>query len=85
MLGHTLEETSQHSGDQHSELGTSINPNSCLLGVGGGQSPPPTWSSHRSSFPPSLSPTPPGNLPSAANPRGGPQAMSMLKAEPQHP
>lgn len=40
MLGHRLEETSQHSGDQHSELGTSINPNSCLLGVGGGQSPP---------------------------------------------
>ena len=41
MLGHRLEETSQHSGDQHSELGTSINPNSCLLGVGGGQFPPP--------------------------------------------
>lgn len=41
MLGHRLEETSQHSGDQHSELGTSINPNSCLLGVGEGQSPPP--------------------------------------------
>lgn len=41
MLGHRLEETSQHSGDQHSELGRSINPNSCLLGVGEGQSIPP--------------------------------------------
>lgn len=48
MLGHRLKETSQHSGvsiqpafSQHSELGRSINPNSCLLGVGGGQSPPP--------------------------------------------
>lgn len=47
MLGHRLEETSQHSGvslqtafSQDSELGRSINPNSCLLGVGGGQSPP---------------------------------------------
>ena len=47
MLGHRLEETSQHSGvslqpafSRDSELGRSINPNSCLLGVGGGQSPP---------------------------------------------
>ena len=49
MLGHRLEETSQHSGvslqpafSRDSELGRSINPNSCLLGVGGGQSPPHT-------------------------------------------
>lgn len=61
MLGHRLEETSTQ--------GWSINPNSCLLGVGGGQSP----------FFPSEILFP--SLPSSRNPRGGTQAVRMLKAE----
>lgn len=80
MLGHRLEETSQHSGDQHSELGRSINPNLPPGSRGRSVHPPNLVLSQVlfSSFPLSL----PLLVTSDANPRGGPQAMSMLSGAP---